>query len=192
MSPSSIIGSGAGAPTSAIPSARPQPASIEEALPRLAGGLSAGRCCIGGVRARHRAGRHRASDRDHAPHAAAEIPAHRRDAGRARSDRSHAAVNSEGLVEDLRREITAAWETEEVRRERPSPRRGSPVGADRVRADALERAAAVPPHSRSRASSRSTGRRLPLDAAPIRFGSWIGGDRDGNPNVTPDVTDARA
>src|SRR5690606_36609713 len=32
------------------------------------------------------------------------------------------------------------------------------------------------------------GLRLPLEAAPVRFASWMGGDRDGNPNVTAAVT----
>ena len=91
------------------------------------------------------------------------------------------------VVDSLRREIAAAWETDEVRHERPSP-------LDEVRSGLVvfEQSLwdAVPRYLRSldRALRKHTGRALPLDVAPVRFGSWMGGDRDGNPHVTPEVT----
>lgn len=50
--------------------------------------------------------------------------------------------------------------------------------------------AAVPAYMRtlSTALMKHCGRELPLGFAPITFGSWIGGDRDGNPNVTARTT----
>jgi phosphoenolpyruvate carboxylase len=91
-------------------------------------------------------------------------------------------------IQDLRREILAIWHTDELRRMRPTPvdeARAGLVLFDQVLWDAL------PEHLRQldRALLEATGQGLPLDAAPIRFGSWMGGDRDGNPNVTAAVTE---
>ena len=35
---------------------------------------------------------------------------------------------------------------------------------------------------------QKTGQQLPIDVSPVRFSSWMGGDRDGNPFVTSLVT----
>lgn len=91
------------------------------------------------------------------------------------------------LERTLRREILAIWSTEESRAERPTP-------VDEARAGLLmlQRVLwnSLAEHLREldKALEVHTGRRLPLGAAPIRFGSWMGGDRDGNPNVTPRAT----
>jgi phosphoenolpyruvate carboxylase len=92
----------------------------------------------------------------------------------------------ESLAE-LHREIAAGWQTDEVRRERVSP-------LDEVRAGLVvfEQSLwdALPQYLRAidRALMATAGTPLPRDAAPVRFGSWIGGDRDGNPSITPEVT----
>ena len=106
----------------------------------------------------------------------------------ARRDRADLTLPERDDVETaLRREIEAAWETDEVRHERPTP-------LDEVRSGLIvfEQSLwrALPSFLRSidRALGAVGCAGLPLDAAPLRFGSWIGGDRDGNPNVTPDVT----
>ncbi len=104
--------------------------------------------------------------------------------------RDHADLSSverEAVATSLLREITAAWGTDEVRPERPSV-------LDEVRGGLIvfEQSLwhALPQYLRvvDRALAAQTGQGLPAGIAPIRFGSWIGGDRDGNPNVTPDVT----
>ncbi|XP_022881907.1 phosphoenolpyruvate carboxylase 4-like isoform X1 [Olea europaea var. sylvestris] len=93
----------------------------------------------------------------------------------------------EMLIEDLVREITAIWQTDELRRHKPTPVDEARAGLNIVE-QSLWRA--VPHYLRrvSNALKKYTGRPLPLTCTPIKFGSWMGGDRDGNPNVTAKVT----
>src|SRR5512132_2184596 len=91
------------------------------------------------------------------------------------------------MVETLRREVMASWETDEIRARRPTPVDEAIAGLLIFEQTLWD---AVPRFLRSLDASlrRATGRPLPLEAAPLRFGSWMGGDRDGNPTVTPRVT----
>lgn len=102
-----------------------------------------------------------------------------------RPDLSH--EDREMLIEDLVREITSIWQTDELRRHKPTPVDEARAGLNIVEQSLWK---AIPHYLRrvSNALKKHTGKPLPLTCTPIKFGSWMGGDRDGNPNVTAKVT----
>ena len=87
----------------------------------------------------------------------------------------------------LRELIAQIWFGYDFRQERPSPVDEAKWGFAVVE-DSLWQA--VPEFMRRLDASlrQSCGVGLPLEAAPVSFVSWMGGDRDGNPNVTAVVT----
>jgi phosphoenolpyruvate carboxylase len=90
---------------------------------------------------------------------------------------------SDESIDALRREIAIVWQTDEVRDRTVTPLdevRGALAVFEQTLWEALPRYV--------RQIDRAMGEPLRLDAVPLRFGSWIGGDRDGNPNVTPEIT----
>lgn len=105
-----------------------------------------------------------------------------------RRDRRDLTYPERAAIEGaLRREIAVVWGTSEVRESRPTP-------LDEVRwalavfEQTLWRAVPIAYRALDAALRTHAGRAITWDARPIRFSSWVGGDRDGNPNVTPDVT----
>ncbi len=87
----------------------------------------------------------------------------------------------------LRELIAQIWYGDDFRNEKPTPVDEARWGFAVVE-DSLWQA--VPEFLRrlDEALRARCGEGLPLDAAPVSFASWMGGDRDGNPNVTAAVT----
>src|SRR5882757_1447062 len=101
----------------------------------------------------------------------------------------------EALERDLIAEITALWQTDDVRSARPTVRDEIRMALDYYESSLFDTLpvlygevasalAAEYPHKNATDSVKNICD-LPL---LIRFGSWIGGDRDGNPFVTPQAT----
>jgi phosphoenolpyruvate carboxylase len=86
-------------------------------------------------------------------------------------------------------EITSLWQTDEVRSRRPTVYDEIKMGLDYYDVSIFE---TLPSLYReiSEALHASYGLEIDTLALPqvLEFGSWIGGDRDGNPFVTPKVT----
>jgi phosphoenolpyruvate carboxylase len=93
------------------------------------------------------------------------------------------------LEELVRAEITSLWQTDEVRSRRPTVYDEIKMGLDYYDVSIFE---TLPELYREIAEALRAVYEIeiePIDLPPVlRFGSWIGGDRDGNPFVTPEVT----
>ena len=115
-------------------------------------------------------------------------------------------IELETLEGELLAEITALWQTDDVRTARPTVRDEIRMGLDYYEASlfstvpvlyaeiaaaldaefpALEAESSFPSETTEREAKRTSLIELPI---VVRFGSWIGGDRDGNPFVTAETT----
>ena len=93
------------------------------------------------------------------------------------------------LEDAIRAEITSLWQTDEVRSRRPTVYDEIKMGLDYYDVSIF---ATLPGLYREIAEALRAAYDLEIEAHELpqvlMFGSWIGGDRDGNPFVTPEVT----
>jgi phosphoenolpyruvate carboxylase len=87
----------------------------------------------------------------------------------------------------LHRLVEEIWSTDEIRTTRPTAVDEAKWGFAVIENSLWQ---AVPDFIRhlDRLCSRHLGGSLPVDIRPVKFYSWMGGDRDGNPNVTHKIT----
>lgn len=99
-----------------------------------------------------------------------------------------AAADRRDVDEALDAEVELLWLTSEVRQDRPTVRDEVSTVLWYFETRLLD-AAAHATHAMSRAYSDVFGADASDEPTPaIRIGTWVGGDRDGNPFVTPDET----
>ncbi|TCL05625.1 phosphoenolpyruvate carboxylase [Sodalis ligni] len=91
------------------------------------------------------------------------------------------------IMRRLRQLVAQYWHTDEIRHNRPSPVDEAKWGFANVENSLWE---GVPQYLRELNEQLESvfGFSLPVENVPVRFTSWMGGDRDGNPNVTADIT----
>ncbi|HCP96675.1 MULTISPECIES: phosphoenolpyruvate carboxylase [unclassified Pseudoalteromonas] len=97
------------------------------------------------------------------------------------------AQEREAILNRIAQLISQAWHTDDIRRSRPTPVDEAKWGYAVIENSLWH---AVPRFLRefSKHVKEHLSLELPTNYSPIEFTSWMGGDRDGNPYVTAQVT----
>ena len=96
--------------------------------------------------------------------------------------------DSQIKTERLAEAVDLLWQTDELRLGRPEPLDEAVNSIYYLNELLTETVPEVLAQFTSEV--KRLGVNLSLNARPLSFGTWIGGDRDGNPNITADVTKA--
>ena len=91
------------------------------------------------------------------------------------------------LEKKLHEQITSIWKTDELKRSKPTPVQEAKWGLAVIE-DSLWNSIPKICSRLDEAVQRYSGKQLPINYSPFKFGSWMGGDRDGNPNVNHKIT----
>jgi len=91
------------------------------------------------------------------------------------------------LDKKLHDELTIIWNTDDLKRSKPSPFDEARWGLAVIE-DSLWNTIPRVYRRLNSIFTKNMRKSLPKNFNPIQFGSWMGGDRDGNPNVTSEVT----
>ena len=91
------------------------------------------------------------------------------------------------LDKKLYDEFTIIWNTDDLKRFKPTPSEEARWGLAVIE-DSLWDTIPKVYRRLNGIFLKNMGKNLPKNFNPIQFGSWMGGDRDGNPNVTAEVT----
>ena len=95
------------------------------------------------------------------------------------------------LIDDLRDQIELVWMTGELHLEKPTVEQEVSRGLHFFDETLFEMAPEMLCCARGALAAILSGRRISSVPPFFQFGSWIGGDRDGNPSVTTRVTAQR-